>query len=139
MRSFSFLVAGLLTVSLGSAALAATPTSITVPINEQAGSGEKGTATVTQKGDTVLVSMKLDGAPKDGQPAHIHLGTCAELNPKPSYPLKYDGNGTWSASIEDTSLEKLLKNVYSINVHKSATDLKTYVACGRLEAPKGTM
>src|SRR5579875_3956856 len=61
-----------------------------VPVNLKAqnDSGETGTATLVQKGDDVVVTVKMKNAVAPTQPIHIHPGTCANLNPKPQYPLK---------------------------------------------------
>ena len=53
---------------------------MTVDIHAQNGSGESGTATLTQVGPDVTVVISLKGAPTTTpQPAHIHAGTCANL------------------------------------------------------------
>jgi hypothetical protein len=34
------------------------------------------------------VVLVIEGAPAEAQPAHIHDGTCASLDPKPRIPLQ---------------------------------------------------
>lgn len=102
---------------------------VTVQLSPQSGSGESGTATLTADGDKTRVEVQLDGAPAAAQPAHIHEGTCQKLNPKPEYPLDDVTNGSSTTEV-NVSLDDLKSEAYAINVHKSATDLTTYVACG---------
>jgi hypothetical protein len=106
-------------------------TSETFKIAAQNGSGEKGTAVLTQTGDTLMVKLALTGGSGD-QPAHIHKGTCAKLDPKPAYPLTTVEDGASKTSLKDVKLSDLTSGTYAINVHKSTTDLKDYVACGDL-------
>jgi hypothetical protein len=105
----------------------------TFKLSPQNGSGESGTATLTQHGGSLMVKLALTGG-TGSQPAHIHKGTCAKLNPKPAYPLTTVADGTSSTSIKSVTLAQLMKGTYAINVHKSTTDIKTYVACGDLSA-----
>jgi len=105
----------------------------TFKLSPQNGSGESGTATLTQHGDSLIVKLALTGS-TGSQPAHIHKGTCAKLDPKPAYPLTTVSDGASSTTIKSVTLAQLLKGTYAINVHKSTTDIKTYVACGNLSA-----
>lgn len=67
-------------------------------------------------------------------PAHIHVGSC----PTPGavkYPLNPVVNGK-SKTLIDVSVGDLVKGLpLAVNLHKSATELATSVACGNLEAP----
>src|SRR5262245_2568484 len=60
---------------------------VTVKLDAQHGSGETGTATFTPQGNKTQVVLQMTGTPADAQPAHIHAGSCAELNPAPKIPL----------------------------------------------------
>jgi hypothetical protein len=69
----------------------------TVELSEQNGSGQSGTATLTANDDgTVHVSIELSPPGEEPQPAHIHEGTCADLNPEPAFPLDDVVNGASS-------------------------------------------
>jgi hypothetical protein len=115
-----------------SAASAAT-SSHTIPINEQNGSGESGTATLTQAGDDVQIVITLKGAPATTpQPAHIHTGTCAKLGAV-VYPLSNVVNGESTSTVKGVTIDKLLSSTNAINVHESAAALDKYVACGNIE------
>jgi hypothetical protein len=111
----------------------------TVDLSEQNGSGESGTATLTAEGDNkTKVVISLDGAPAGTpQPAHIHEGSCANLDPTPKYGLENVVDGKSTTEV-DEPLDELRAEDYAINVHKSGTDLKTYVACGDIGSGGGT-
>jgi len=90
-------------------------------------------------------------------PAHVHKGTCAQLDPNPAYPLDNVGprltdddkmpapediKGSLTANpVEysqkeiDVSLDDLLKEAYAINVHESDQNIATYIACGDIGGP----
>jgi hypothetical protein len=128
----TFTLVGLLAV-LGFAAASSAADSMKVTMAPQSGSSESGTATLTKEGaDTTKVVVNLSGA-KGQQPAHIHKGTCTNLDPKPTYPLSPVSNGK-SETVVKASLDDLSKGGYAINVHKSAQDVKTYVSCGEIAA-----
>jgi plastocyanin len=93
-----------------------------------------------------------DATPTGGSghahPAHIHVGTCDALDPNPTFPLtdiapapgaagdETDGASAIpverSVTTVDASLEDLRTGGYAINVHQSAEDIGTYIACGNL-------
>src|SRR5262245_55516464 len=122
---------GLLGV-LGFAAAASPADSLKVMMEPQSGSSESGTATLTKDGANTKVVVNLTGATGQ-QPAHIHKGTCSNLDPKPTYPLSPVANGK-SETVVKASLDDLETGGYAINVHKSAQDVKTYVSCGEIAA-----
>ncbi len=104
---------------------------MTVKLGEQNKSGETGTATITSQGaGKTQIVLDIKGAPAEAQPAHIHDGTCAALDPKPRIPLQNVVNGK-STTVVDLPMSAVSKG--AVNVHKSASDLKTYVACGDLK------
>lgn len=110
---------------------------ITIDLGELNDSGVSGTATLTDNGDgTTTVDIQVDGATGD-HPAHIHEGTCDDLDPNPKYPLtNVDADGVSSTEV-DVSLDDLLASPYAINIHLSADNIATYVACGNIEAAVG--
>jgi Cu/Zn superoxide dismutase len=105
---------------------------VTVELDAQNGSGETGTATFTPQGNKTQVVLQLTGAPADAQPAHIHEGSCAKLNPAPKIPLQNVVNGK-STTVLDMPINEVMAGG-AVNVHKSTQDLKTYVACGDLKS-----
>jgi hypothetical protein len=137
MKSLTLVLAlGLLTVAQFSPAIAATST-LTVALNAQNGSGETGTATLTQVGADVKVVIALKGAPATTpQPAHIHDGTCASLKGV-AYALSNVVGGASTTTVKGVTIDKLLGGTYAVNVHESAANLGKYVACGNIT--KSTM
>ncbi|WP_317995997.1 hypothetical protein [Vulcanimicrobium alpinum] len=127
--------AGALLIAAAPAFAADGPTRV-YAIATQNASGELGTVTLTPIGDKTRVVVALANAPTDvPQPAHIHEGSCAKLNPKPKYPLVVVVDGT-STSMVDVPIAQLIGGGFAVNVHKSTTDIPTYVACGDLTAKK---
>jgi hypothetical protein len=133
-RSVAAIAAGAILL-LGMPAMAATST-LTIPIAALNGSGETGTAVLTQTPDGVKVDITLKGAPATAEPAHIHAGTCEKINAQPEWPLTSVTNGTSTSVVKGVTIDQMLKTPYAINVHKSTSDLATYVACGNIAAPK---
>lgn len=122
----------LFVVSSGS--IFAASNTATVTMTAMNGSGEDGTATITQKGDAdVTVTLTLKNGTAEAQPAHIHKGSCANLNPTPAFPLTNAVNGASTSEVMVSAAE-LNKGGYAINVHKSASDIATYVSCGDIKA-----
>jgi hypothetical protein len=106
----------------------------TVQLKAQNGSNETGTATITETGNNQIeVTVNLSNAPSEAQPAHIHKGTCANLNPTPQYPLTSLTSGKSTTTVA-TNLTELTSQPYAINVHKSTTEVATYVSCGEITA-----
>jgi len=106
--------------------------SASVPLFEQGGSGQSGTATFTSQGSTTSVVLALSNPPAIPQPSHIHQGTCENPNPQPAFPLDDVEGGTAETTVK-ASLEALRGDEdYYVNVHKSAAELETIVACGNL-------
>jgi hypothetical protein len=111
--------------------------SVQMPLKAQNNSGETGTIKLTPMGDKTKVEISLRGEPKGvAQPAHVHEGTCAQLDPKPKYPLSSIVNGKSTTEVP-VSIDSLTGGSLAINVHKSGDDLKTYVACGDLKSSTG--
>ncbi len=113
----------------------------------------------------VMSAQNATPSAEVAHPAHIHTGSCTELGDV-VYPLNdvalAPGGGTPTASptmmetmhdvissitVVDASLDDLIAGGYAINVHASADDMGTYIACGdiagtvrmhmRSEAPAG--
>jgi hypothetical protein len=113
---------------------------IEVPLEEQNGSAQSGTAILTAMGDRTRVVLDVQsrsatpGASR--QPAHIHKGTCEKLDPTPAYGLNDVEAGT-STSTVDVNLDDLIDDEVVINVHESAENVDRYVACGIISAGDG--
>jgi Cu/Zn superoxide dismutase len=127
------LLAALAALVATSAVSYASPQTITVPMIAENKSGETGTATLTQTAKGVHVVVDVKNAPSTSQPTHIHPGTCAKLNPAPEYPLTSLTDGKSVTDLPGKKLADLTGGKFSINVHKSADDLKDYVSCGLIK------
>lgn len=103
-------------------------TPVSVTMGAQNDSGETGSATLRDTPKGVVVTMHLKAA-KGPQPAHIHMGSCAKLNPKPMYPLHNVVNGMSITTVPGVTVSQIVGKT-AINVHKSPTDIATYVSCG---------
>jgi hypothetical protein len=103
---------------------------LTVPLAELVGSGQSGTATLTPEGDgATRVVVRVGNPPQAAQPAHIHPGTCGDLDPLPAYPLEPVTAGSSSTTIS-ASLGELRSGRFAVNVHLSEEEIRTSVACG---------
>jgi hypothetical protein len=100
-------------------------------MNALNGSGEHGTVALKPRGSRTVVEIHLIDAPASMQPAHIHAGSCARLNPTPKYPLTPLVDGISETTVNEP-ISVLTGGGLAVNVHKSASALKVYVACGDL-------
>lgn len=105
----------------------------TVSLETQEDSGITGEATIEDDGGKSSVELTLEGA-GDGKAyaAHVHEGTCDDLNPTPAFPLE-DATGGGSSSTVDVEASALQEKDYAINVH-DADDPTKYVACGNIDS-----
>ncbi len=101
---------------------------LTVPMKALGGSGETGSAVLRDTAKGLVVTIHIKNA-KGPQPAHIHKGSCAKLDPKPEYPLHNVVNGMSVTTVPGVTIGELIGKS-AINVHKSLTDIPTYVSCG---------
>jgi LPXTG-motif cell wall-anchored protein len=105
---------------------------VTVQLTAQSGSGVTGTATLTDiGGGRTRVAIRLTPATGD-RPAHIHAGTCANLNPAPEFPLANVQNGTSTTEV-NAALATIQNAQRAINLHQSPQEVATYVACGNIQ------
>jgi plastocyanin len=102
----------------------------------------------------LLLTVVASGAAQDASPtateaahahpAHIHLGSCDQLDPNPTFmltdiaPAQGDADNAAAIPVErsattvDATLDELQSGGYAINVHQSVEDIGTYIACGNL-------
>lgn len=101
-------------------------------LGEQNNSGELGVVTIDDADGGAKVIVTLSGAPVTAQPAHIHAGAC----PTPGavkYPLAdvVNGKSETIIPVKVADLKGMLP--LAVNVHKSAAEIDSYVACGDLK------
>ena len=111
---------------------------VVVPVSAQSDSKQTGTATLTATADNkTQVVVLVTGEPAGAQePAHIHQGSCKNLNPKPVFPLNSIVDGK-SATIVDAPLTTLQTGQFAINAHQSTSNIGVYVACGDIPPAAG--
>ena len=134
MRKLYLLFVVALALGLSTVAFAAEHGKMfTVELSEVGDSGVSGTVTVTDNGDgTSNVSFDLDGTTEGAMhPAHFHEpGECGATNPV-AVDLGTVNGDTGEQDIDvDESYDELLDSGYYLNVHMSAEDLATVIACG---------
>lgn len=137
MRNLALILAALSVLSgCGSGGAESGSGEVVLDLMEQSGSGESGTATLTADGEKTKVVIALDNPRTAPQPAHIHAGSCEELDPTPAFGLENVVDGA-STTVVDEPLDDLRDGNYAINVHKSAAKLDVYVACGDIGSGSG--
>jgi hypothetical protein len=108
------------------------------------GSTVSGTATASPRtGDTLEVKIRIKGgAVGESLPWHLHSGGCDSSGAVLGDPARYqpvritpEGKGEASAHVQ---IRLALGVAYSINVHRSASDVKV-IACGNLRPIAGSM
>ncbi len=106
-------------------------TTLNINMGEQNGSKQNGTASIKAVSGGVQVVVSVMNEPASAsEPAHIHEGTCAKLNPAPWKPLSNVVAGKSTTTLHGVTIDQLKKAHYAINVHESASNLKKYVSCG---------
>ena len=105
---------------------------VTLNFGPQNNSGISGTATLTETDGRVRVVIDVKSGILDllgsGKPAHVHLGSCANLGAV-KYSLNSVASGK-STTVINTSMAELKSDLpLAINIHKSAEASDIYVAC----------
>ena len=105
---------------------------VNVSINELNGSGQSGTATLTEYGTTTHVALSLSAGALESEFVHIHSGRCGANLGDVDYPLTslVDGRGE-SMTVLDVTLDELQDGDHAINAH-NAGDASNYTACGNI-------
>ena len=94
---------------------------LTLDLQEQSDSGIEGTVELSPTSEGRLeVEIELTGSDGGPHPAHIHRGSCADLDPNPAFPLE---------NVVDGTTGELTADEYAVNVHESPENADTYVAC----------
>ena len=102
---------------------------LTLDLQEQNDSGITGTVAFSPTSDgKVEVEIELDNSGAGPHPAHVHPGSCADLDPAPKWPLNSVVDGKSKTTI-DADLSDLTAQEYAVNVHDSPENADLYVAC----------
>jgi hypothetical protein len=111
---------------------APTPKSETIAMHALNDSGQIGSATITDVGGKVLITVKLTGEPSTAsEPSHVHFGRCPLIKAIPAYNVGPILDGK-AESVVDLSWAEINSGKYALNVHKSASDMGTYMSCGNI-------
>lgn len=100
-------------------------------LTQQNGSGQDGTVTLEENGNSTKVTITLSNTTSVAQPAHIHIGKC----PTPAevkYSLTNVVNGISITNINAKFADLKMLGELAVNVHKSAEESNIYVSCGDL-------
>ena len=104
----------------------------TVQLETLNNSGVTGTVTLTETGEgRTRVQVNVEPGDNADMPAHIHPGSCTNLQPQPKFPLQNVVNGS-STTIVSATLAELTAGDLAVNLHRSNEDLGTYTACADL-------
>lgn len=131
MKLASALLTMLAVVGFAGATAVGATNNVSIAMHAQNGSGEDGTAVLTQTGSDVTVVVSIKNGSSTAQPAHIHDGTCADLKGV-AYPLTNVTSGSSTTVVKNVTIDALLKGPFAINVHESASNLGKYVSCGNI-------
>jgi len=106
---------------------------MTINLGAQNASGQNGQAFLNDTSGGLRVKLQVKNEPPGAsEPAHIHQGTCAKLNPAPWKALNNVKNGVSVTTVPGVTIAQLKKAHYAINIHQSAANLQHYVSCGDL-------
>lgn len=104
---------------------------MTINLGAQNGSKQDGQAFLNDTSAGLKVKLQLKNEPAGAsEPAHIHEGTCAKLNPAPWKGLSNVINGVSVTTVKGVTIAQLKSGKYAINVHQSAANITHYVSCG---------
>ena len=106
-------------------------------------------------GATAALAQDTETPPDVLHPAHVHAGTCDDLDPNPAQPLENiiprlnddeadnEPQGVltaprtlYSETDVEMSLDDMLAESHSINVHESEEQIQNYIACGEIGGVK---
>ncbi len=131
LGTFCVAAAAVLAAFTSSASTASSSTE-TIAMHALSGSGQNGTATITDLGGNVRVSVSIGGEPASAsEPAHVHLGRCPNIKAVPAYNVGPIVHGK-GADVVKLTWAEINSGKYAVNVHKSASDMGTYVSCGNI-------
>lgn len=114
---------------------AVTAQAMTIRLNPANNSQVSGTAMLIPRGNQTEVLISVNGEPSGAsEPAHIHDGQCGSTLGAIAYPL-HNVEGGRSMTLVNAPLSSVADGRHAINVHESARNIGTTVACGNLPRP----
>lgn len=105
------------------------PKEITIMMSDQNGSGQMGTAKITEIDGRAKLTLQLVGGPNNiSQPAHVHDGTCQVLGTI-KYPLTTMRNGGSETILPIPFADLMDQLPLAVDVHKSLSE-DADMSCG---------
>jgi superoxide dismutase, Cu-Zn family len=107
-------------------------------LTSQSGSTITGTSQALVADGRTRVSISISGASSGAShPWHVHAGSCGSggpvVGPATAYPPLDVGSAGTATGNAELSLTLNEASDYHVNVHQSAADMGTIVACGNLD------
>lgn len=104
----------------------------------ESGSSVTGTSQALVRDGRTKVSISVSGATSGAShPWHVHEGNCgsggAVVGPADAYPPLAIGSAGSATANADLGLTLNEARDYHVNVHRSASDMGTIIACGNLD------
>jgi hypothetical protein len=101
-------------------------------MHELNGSGQNGSATITDRGGKVMVTVNIGGKPASAsEPSHVHFGRCPHIKAIPAYNVGPILAGK-AGSVVDLSWAEINSGKYVVNVHESSAAMGRYVSCANI-------
>ena len=110
---------------------------VTVVLEAIGGSGQNGTATLSQRGDATLrVSLVLSSGSSESELVHIHTGQCGDTLAGVAHSLSAfvtdaSGSQVSETTLNDLVLDSLRNGDFAINAHLKGIP-SVYTACGNI-------
>jgi len=106
------------------------PGDLVVSLDEQNASGISGRVIMHPAENSLMVTIEVTGSPAGAShPAHIHSGRCPTPGGVTS-PLASVVDGLSVTKLEGVTLASVADGNHAVNLHRSAEDISTYIACG---------
>jgi hypothetical protein len=106
---------------------------VSLALDEQNGSGQSGTATLTEVSGAIEVVLSLSAGTTQSEFVHIHTGQCGDTLGGVDFGLtSFVGGSGDSTSTVDTTLAHLQDGDHAINVHDLTDPGPPYTACGNI-------
>ena len=125
-------IAALVVAASARTASGAAPATETIVMHELNGSGQDGSATITDLGGKVMVTVSIGGETSSAsEPSHVHFGRCPHIKAIPAYNVGPILAGK-ASSVVELSWAEINSGKYALNVHQSSSAMGTYVSCGNI-------
>ena len=108
--------------------------SISFALEELSGSGQSGTAVLTDQGNMTQVELSISAGALETELVHIHTGQCGDTLGGGVFPLtSFVGGSGSSSTLVAATLDSVMDGGHAINLHQAGSP-GTYTACGNIPA-----